>query len=374
MNVGRTSPGIVFEKLIRGLSRIHEVDLITSDYDPSIDLSTVKNVIEIKRRFRHPRIYKFLISIFTIDPRDWLWAKKGIRQLRRKNKKRYDLVFCFLSFHHYAPLVTGVLYIKKHSSKLAVYTVDAIPAPLGWSKNDFYFKAVKKMMATYLQKADFLFSGNHQMLHYQLETFRSKENLIAEVIYNPILSSFENYDIVEPGNYMFLYTGGLYGLRTPKYVLAAFKKILKEFPNSTLEFVGSFIPEEAFKDFSFEERKKVIIHPFMRNLKEFYERATALIDIDADLHNDIYLSGKISNYLTINRMIICITGILSPSRKIFEGIDSIIQCSHDVGEVTVAMRKAIRYQGEIKIKDRENVLKIFQLESIINQLNVSLNN
>jgi hypothetical protein len=374
MNVGRTSPGIVFEKLIQGLSRIHEVDLLTSDYDPSIDLSTIKNSFEIKRKFRHPRIYKFLISIFTIDPRDWLWAKKGIKQLERKNKKRYDLVFSFLSFHHYAPLITGVLYTKKYSSKLAVYTVDAIPAPLGWSKNDLYFKAVKKMMAIYLQKADFLFSGNHQMLDYQLKTFRGKTNLIAGVIYNPILSSFENYDLVEPGNYMFLYTGGLYGLRTPKYVLAAFKKILKEFPNSTLEFVGSIIPEEAFKGFSFDERKKVIIHPFTRNLQKFYERSTALIDIDANHDNDIYLSGKISNYVAINRVIICITGISSPSRKIFNGIESIIQCSHDVDEVTKAMRKAIRYQGATKIKDRENVLKIFQLESVINRLNTILTN
>jgi hypothetical protein len=40
MNVGRTAPGIVFERLIYGLSSLHQIDVLTADYDPSIDFST----------------------------------------------------------------------------------------------------------------------------------------------------------------------------------------------------------------------------------------------------------------------------------------------------------------------------------------------
>jgi hypothetical protein len=372
MNVGRTSPGIVFEKLIQGLSEIHEVDLLTSDYDPSIDLSSVKNVIEIKRRFRHPRIYKFLISLFNLDPRDLLWAKKSFSYLNKKDHIGYDLILSLLSFLNYAPLITGALYIKRNSSKLAVYTVDALPAPLGWSENNGYFKGTKKMIAAYLSKADFLFSTNRQMLEYQLSTFEPKKNLISDVIYMPVNDKIHFYNSSNRNSYMFLYTGGIYGLRTPKYILSAFKKILKDFPNSTLEFVGSLIPEKYFFDFDLEEKCKVIIHPFTRDLNQFYERATALIDIDADLPNDVFLSGKMINYITINRIIITETGDNSPSRGIFKGVPSILQCGHNVNEISNAMKYAIQNQKRLDFNDREEVIKLFSLKSIISRLNTRL--
>src|SRR5690349_6286447 len=124
MNVGRTSPGIVFEKLIQGLSEIHDVDLLTSDYDPSVDLSKVKNKVEIKRKFRHPRIYKFFISLFNVDPRDLMWAKKSLTCFEKNNFKDYNVVLSLLAFHHYAPLIAGVYFTKNNASKLAVHTVD----------------------------------------------------------------------------------------------------------------------------------------------------------------------------------------------------------------------------------------------------------
>jgi glycosyltransferase involved in cell wall biosynthesis len=372
MNVGRTSPGIVFEKLIMGLSKFQEVDVLTADYDPSIDLSAVKNIIEIKRRFRHPRIYKFLISIFNLDPRDWIWAKKAISLLEKKEHAGYDVVVSFLSFHHYAPLITGILYTKKNHSKLAVHTVDAIPPPLGWSKNDAYFRGVKKMMADYLLKADFLFSTNRQMLDYQLSTFKPKNNLITEVIYNPGHDKVRFYNANNDSDNVFLYIGGIYGLRTPKYILRAFKKLLKDFPNSTLEFIGSVIPENLFSDFDSEERCKVIIHPFIRDLSKFYERATALIDIDAELPNDVFLSGKIVTYLTINRIIIAETGQNSPSRIIFKQIPSILQCDHNVEQLTDAMKKAILQKGQIDFNDRADVISLFDLNSVIDKLSNKL--
>ena len=47
MNVGRTATGIVFERLIHGLSSLHQIDVLTADYDPSIDLSRVCNTLYI---------------------------------------------------------------------------------------------------------------------------------------------------------------------------------------------------------------------------------------------------------------------------------------------------------------------------------------
>ena len=369
MNVGRTAPGIVFERLIKGLSENHKLDVLTSDYDPSYKLSEVRNILQIKRKYIHPRIHKLLISIFGINPFDWLWSKKAISLLNKKKYKDYDLVFSLISFHHYTPLIAGVLYTKNHPSKLAVHSLDAIPAPIGWSKNDSYFKGVKRMMGKYLPKSDFFFTTNEQMLKYQLSTFIPKNDIITEVIYNPSYGKLEYYNYSMGGKNTFLYTGGLYGLRKPEYVLGAFKKILKEFPDSILEFVGSHLSTDYFSIFSSDEREKIIIHPFNRDLSEYYERATALIDIDADLPDDVFLSSKIVNYITINRIIITETGENSPSRELFKGIPSVLQCGHNIDELAAAMKEAIQQQGKVNFSDRATVISLFDLTSVINKLN-----
>lgn len=370
MNVGRTSPGIVFERIIKGLSKIHEVDVVSANYDPSVDLSLVKNTIITKRYFRHPRIYKALISLFRIDPRDILWAKKVRKALIAKNLNNYELILSLVSFHHYAPLITANTIKNLTGIKHAVYMVDAIPAPLGWSKNNAYYKGVKNMMARLLPNVDYLFSSNSKMLKYQIETFVPNKKLVSKVLHNPAYGHFKNVPQKTPFKYMFLYTGGIYGLRTPKHVISAFKIFLEEFPNSTLEFVGSEISKEYLSEFTAEERKKVLVHPFTKDLKDFYERATALIDIDAVLTDDVYLSGKVVNYLLINRIIISISGKNSPARELFKEIPSIIKCDHLIEDIFNGMKTAVlKQREEIDFSDRRAVINLFKLDSVIDQFN-----
>jgi glycosyltransferase involved in cell wall biosynthesis len=372
-NVGRTAPGIVIEKLIDGLSKFHSVDILTSVYAPSFTLSAIKNVYEIKEKPIHQRIFKFIVSIFDCNPMDWLWTRKAIHQLKTKDQERYDLVFSILSLHHYTPLIAGVHIKKKFSTKLAVHTLDAIPAPIEWPENNSYFKSVNKIMAKYLPESDFFFSTNEQMLQYQLSTFIPKNNIITEVIYNPSYGNLLHYDYVPSAGNMFLFTGGIYGLRNPKYILRAFRRLLKEYPDSTFEFVGSYIAEEYLSIFSCDEQEKVIVRPFTSDLTNYYQRATALIDIDADLPNDPFLSSKLINYITINRMIICETGINSPSQKIFKEIPSILQCDHNVEQLFKAMKRAIELKGKVDFNDRGKVIALFNLDSVINKLNNKIN-
>lgn len=369
MNVGRTAPGIVFERLIQGLSKAHYVDVLTSDLDPSVELPSVKSTFEVKQRKVHPRIHKLLISTFGINPLDWLWSQKAISLLKKEKNKKYDLVFSFISFHHYSALLAGASYSQRESLKFAIYSVDAIPAPLGWSKNDSYFRQVKKMMRKYLSKADFFFSANEQMLKYQLTTFKPKSGMISGVVYNPNNGKLQNFNFLDNNQNTFLYTGGIYGPRKPQYVLWAFKRILKEYPNSTLEFVGSVFPESCLSIFTPEEKEKVVFHPFKRDLGKFYERAIALIDIDADLPNDVFLSSKMTNYIAINRLIISETGENSPSRQIFKGIPSVTQCGHDVDEIADAMRFAILKKDTISFEDRSGVISSFSLATVVEKLN-----
>lgn len=369
MNVGRTAPGIVFERFIYGLSQIHDVDVVTADFDPTMSLSKVNNIIEIRKARLHHRVPKLLISIFGINPIDWLWSERVIKQLRDKQLTNYDLVFSLISFHNYAGLIAAAKYASMIKSKFATYSVDAIPAPIGWSQNDSYYRGVRKMMKSYLSKVDLFFAANEQMLQYQLTTFNPKKSSICEVLYNTNDGKMKFYENPESDKYTFLYTGSIYQVRKSEYILKAFERLLITYPTAELVFVGTKLSEEALAVLNMETKKSIRILSFTKDLAPYYQEATALIDIDADLENDVFLSSKIVNYLLINRVIISETGKNSPSRKIFEGIESIIQCDHDVLQLYEAMKKAISIKKEVKFEDRKSKIELFSIKNVIQHLN-----
>lgn len=372
-NIGKTAPGIVFEKLINGLSQMHQIDVVTESMDSKFELEKVNEIIEIKKNYLHPRIFKLFISWLNISPVDWYWSKRAIKNLVKKNKSNYDLIFCFISFHHYASLLAGIRYSEKIGRKLAVYSVDAIPAPLGWSKDNGYYKSVKRMMELLLSKADFFFSANQQMLDYQLTVFKPKASIITGVIYNPNDGKLKNIEHDKNVSNTFLYTGGIYGVRKPIYILQAFSRLLNDYPNCILEFVGSHIPEKYLTEFNGYKEGKVIIHPHVRDLHPFYQRAKALIDIDGDIPNDVFLSSKIVNYLEVNRIIISETGPDSPSRNIFRDIPSILQCDHNSESLYKAMRAVVEGKASIDFADRKYVLELFSICNVVKGINEKLN-
>jgi hypothetical protein len=373
LNVGRTAPGIVFERLIQGLIPKHEIDIITADYDPTIDLSGLKNIKILKKSYIHPRIYKLLISLFGINPFDIYWARKSMKYLKSKHNFKYDLIVSFISFHNYAALIAGAKLSKKYNCKFAVYSVDAIPAPKGWPENYGYFKGVKRLVAKYLKKADAFFSANKQMLDYQLSTFQPSKKIVSDVIYIPSLGSKKEFPISKANSNNFVYTGGIYGARKVKYLLEGFEKLVKDYPDSYLIFVGARLNSDSFLNLDKKIVDRIKVYPFTKNLDSYYSNATALIDIDADIENDVFLSSKIVNYIMINRVIISETGINSPSRKIFKNIESIIQCNHDSDQLYEAMKKSIKIRKDITFEDRNSVMKLFSVEHIVNRLENSLN-
>jgi glycosyltransferase involved in cell wall biosynthesis len=367
-NIGKTAPGIVFERLLQGLSVDNELSVITANYEPNIDLSKLKNVEVIKKSILHPRLFRLLYALFTICPNDWYWVKKAINKLNKIDDNNFVVVLSFASFHHYSGLIAGKMYAKKKRIKHAVYFVDAIPAPGAWSVNKQYDNAVLKLVNKYLSDVDAFFSSNEQMLAYQMKTFTPQKGMISGVIYAPTFLEFKNFSETNDNTNNFVYTGGIYGARKADYILDGFKSLLKKHPDSKLQFIGGS-PEPTFL-LGIESAiiEKIEILPFTKNLDSYYAAATALLDIDADIENDVFLSSKMSNYVMVNKTIISETGKNSPSRHLFKGIDSVIQCGHNADELCLAMEKAVEMKGIMKFDDRKSVIQMLQIENVIKEL------
>lgn len=365
--VGNTAPGIVFERLISELSKLNHIDLLCVDCKSSI--LQIDNIYKIA----YPQLpyidflHRLSITFFGLSIFDLLWAMKAKKYINNN----YDIIFSFVSYFKFAPLELLHYCKGKSNSKLAIYFVDAIPAPIGWLKNDLYYYGLKRMIRRTLQNIDYFASSNQQMLDYQLSLLNDPVKIVLKsFIFTPSLNELKIFPMTH--EYVFLFTGNIYGVRKVKYLFEGFKKILSEYPSAKLQFIGSNIDDIEFDIFSEEEKLQIIILPFEQDLSNYYKNALALIDVDADIENDVFLSSKIVNYITIDRLIISETGRNSPSKNIFKNIPSILQCNHDSQDIYESMKYAIENKDKIDYSDRNFVVGEFRLERVVFKLNKEL--
>lgn len=376
-NIGKTAPGIVFERLISEISNRHDTYNLCSDKELSISENEKNKFLTTNNWFTKSllsaRIIKRISKISLILLKDDWGARLTALFLKNSfNKKQelnYDFCISLVSFGHTSPIIFSE-NLKKSTPGIitAAYFVDAIPAPLGWSTNNKEYNGLRYFISRRIENLDAIFSSNSQMLDYQLSVAKSKTPNLKGIILNPI--SGQKHKLPPPPNnrYNFLYTGGIYGKRTSKHVLNAFKLILKKYPNSYLIFVGTKFQEEDFSMLTDAERTQVEVHPFAQDLTQYYSDATALIDIDAELDNDVFLSSKITNYLAVDRIIISETGKNSPARNLFSGIKSILQCQHDYLDIAQCMCHAIKNASSIDYEDRLHLVKMFSSNSVVDEL------
>lgn len=371
-DIGKTAPGIVFERLLYGLSQNPDVslDIIVSNYEPSEEIKA-NNVQLIKYPRLPGRIFKWIVALGHTDVISH-FLKKRIRI----QESQYDIFLSLVSFNHYFGMIAGSYLKKKYKAKWACYLVDAIPAPGGWLPEDAYFKSVKNMIGKYLPDVDMLGSVSAEMLAYQLSLFVAKDTIVKDVIFPPSEKcKIVNYKEVDTDSTKrFVYTGNIYGLRRSKYLIEAFSLLYNENKNVELVFVGNCKSVECeLIKYNEEIRNKIHLYPRTKDLAPYIEKATALVDIDADIENDVFLSSKMPGYLTCNRPIICETGKNSPSRHIFSGVPSIIQCSHNPEELKNAMLYVIENYRQFDYGDRKRFLNQFSLQIVSQKLYERLN-
>ena len=351
---------VIYKRLICELAKNAEVDVLSDQED--IERYTgcgirnlytqpyTYNMKEWDRKFIK-RAGRFLVS-------EW-WAHKVSKVIAND----YDVVLSCLTSTQLLPCAGGAYIANKLKCKYAIYAVDAIPGPGGWTPPKIYkwrMKAVRK----YFPKADYVASSNKHMLDFQLSTFEHKAGLISNVLLTP--SPNETYEYPISKENIFLYTGTLYGLRNPRYIITAFKRILATYPDAQLLFVGKVLElGDAEGILTAEERKRISILPHTDDLGALFSRAKVLVDIDADLEKDPFLSSKIVTYLKVNRMIVCETGHDTPSREMFAGLKTIIQCDHNADSLYNGMKRALEMANEQQdYSERESLIKEFSAEYI----------
>ena len=370
--IGIGAPGIVFETIIKELSKKFTISIISPSVKKGSLPLNVEVLPSVGKGFERVRLTMLSFKVFGKNLLDhyWLWRQKKI--IDEDEIKSVSVIISFVSNEHYKGLILGHYLSKKYNKKWLVYSVDAIPAPIEWTNDHKYRDNTIKYVRKYLLESDAFFSSNPQMLAYQLNLLANYKGY-SGVVFTPI----KNTEMVVSGEVhksdtTILYTGSIYGPRKIDTIIEGFKLFLAKKPQSKIIFVGCRQTKvlEAYSDLIKEG--KIEIHGFSSDLSSYYKEADILLDVNAYFDNDVFLSSKIINYLPVQKVILSVTGENSPTRICFQDDDTIIHCKHDSMEVKDMLIKAANMSNN-DYRVREKHFEMISVSSVTSELVKTIN-
>ena len=363
MDLTSSAAGIVYKRLIHAMQKYKEYDVLCPSVDDYARQSF--NILPCKQYKRlHYRLSTLFFNGLDYILMDKLWThinKRNVLNLFDEN--HYDSIISFVYGGNTAPLILGNIIKNRLNLPWVVYSVDALPTPISWTNNFKQFNGLYKHLERYILSADALYWANPIMKEYEEKLFE-KYNGKYGIVLTPGEDRVENnLDHIKENSPIFLYAGQIYGPRKIDALLSGFDKYLKVEPNAKLIFVGHCGENNFTHFYRLVLDRHIEIYPFSNDVEYYYQRADILIDINADVENDVFLSSKICNYLSYDKPILTISQEGSPVRNMMSGYNTIVHCHHDDNEVLVAMQQAVYCMRHYK-DDREDLRLRFSALSI----------
>ena len=354
MDMANLAAGIVFKRIITAMKNYADYDIICPNMDEGI--RDEHGFIPCPQYNRLPyRIEKRLQDYQGYRISETYWAEYTYIKVKSAvSQGGYNAILSFVSAANLAPLHLGGKIARKVNLPWIIYSVDAIPAPLDWQPNDKLRNKLYRHLSKYITKANAFFSANPVMMQYEKNTFAQFQGNFG-VLLTPCDDQATYNQVAEHHSTItFLYAGCIYGPRRIDTLLTGFEKYHKKYPQSRLVFVGNLYNTD-FTGFEHLLNSGAIErHNFTTEISAFYKNADVLIDLNADIKNDVFLSSKVCNYLSYNKPILTISQDGSPVRAMFSGMDSIVHSHHNAEEIFTAMEKATAMIGR-PINDRKEL-------------------
>ena len=360
---GGDASGIVVRNIINELSNSNQVEVWAYKIDSQISQNEIENI----------RLLKYPIDISYID-----YIKVSMRLFRddilcdfskygmRTGHMAYDIVVSFVYGFYYQGLIIGSYIKRKLSVPHYCYMIDPIPTPIGWTRNNFFRKQVSKFIKSYSKFVDVFAVSNPRIIDYE-KLFIPNNRF--EVVYTPISDvKFNDTCNINKLGFNFLYAGSIYGARTPYYFLKAFERLIGEGVDASITFLGTTGISEWLNFLSYDCCQKIFIESSTNDLSKYYIESDALVDIDADLANDIFVSSKLINYLCVNRPILCETNVNSPSHDLLNGLESVIFSDHNVDNMYQCMRNLILADREYNYTERKEIIDYLNVKSVVERM------
>lgn len=372
--IGNSAAGLVTENLLKGwFDSDNNVRVICKKNN---NQSFSKSEIIIVDEMIYPRtaIWKILMILTT---KEWTvrgWVKKAIATYEKVFLDfKPQVILAMSSAANYAPFELGYRISKKHHIPLALHAFDPIPSTIGWGENKYYRRAMASCVNPFYNHSTWISATNQSMLNYQLNTVGIRGNKVTFVIENP--SDKIDYNLNETTkNFNFIYLGNLYNKRNPQNLISAFSEYCVKNQSAHLFFIGKVSPNLTI-NIPDSVKNNIHFEGWTDNPQKYIEQASVLIDIDADLENDVFISSKLTNYLGVNRLILCITPPNSPASQFLDKInDSVLVCNSEKFLILKALKECESISiSTLNYRDRKEVRNRLEVDTIIKKWTSYLN-
>ena len=362
LDVANTAPGIVFKTLLRSLSETSGIILLAEGIDESILNPNIKYIPlrhSVQDWGRAVKKWKKL----GFNPRDVFWSwKTWLRKRREIERYSFDCIVTLTSNGYYSSLNLGrILSRRFRKKKYVIYSVDGMPSPLPWLGGDNRLhRNISRQIARLCSGADIFVLSNPRMALYQKSVMPEYKGA-WDYLFTPYRLLPPDFSRKEHDGYNLLYAGSLYGLRRIDSLVEAFRRYLALRPDATLYFVGERAPgyEDTCPDLT--ESGRIVFRDHTERIEEYYSIADCLIDIAADIPDDVFLSSKVICYLPYEIPILAISGANSPVSEIMKYVPSIANSSYDADEIYNAL---LSLEGVDDFTDRSKLLEVFHPDSM----------
>jgi glycosyltransferase involved in cell wall biosynthesis len=351
--------------------------LIDGEWSFNVICNTLKsgidktNIIECNKESDYnSKLTKLALILFNKDLGSISFEREAIKKGNSIIKDGApDVIISFVTGGSFQPLSIGAQLAKRFDIPYMIHTVDPLPSVPGWGEKPIYRRAVIRTIRPFFDQAAFLSANNEAILNYQVDLmkFKGQSFWLPTVIERKTSSKATNQTSV------FLYAGSFYGKRNPKMLITGFKEFLKSQPNAALWIYGNNTIDLNEYELAQSEKDQILIRGFTTDIDAIINEATVLIDIDADVENDVFISGKLVHYLNTAKVVMAITPLNSPARMwLYEVRDTVSVANYSTSEISSAFANALELSKELSsdtIYERRNpFMSKFSEASVLNRL------
>ena len=305
------------------------------------------------------RVSSYISNLLQKELFYYSWERKAKSEVKKLVRK-YNIHAIYTRSTPICVCPVGIYAKERFRLPLIMHFTDPIPAPEGWVPDPKYRKRMIKQMGRYLSFADNVSFGNERMLAYQERVLSCHFGAKAFISPDPCAEGSVTVPFVErnPEQLTLVFLGNVYGNRNPAPLLAS----LNSFPIKQVHFVIYGNKFDNAPDF-------VEFRGRTNNIQDALRESDVLVDIDGDDETPVFISSKLKDYLSINRPILSISPLNSPSRDLLDGLKTVEIVKNNDQEISSALYKIVEtnYKDE-DFNERLEILKKFSAPIIAKEI------
>lgn len=261
----------------------------------------------------------------------------------------------------------------RHRLPVVLHFADPIPATEDWLPSRLSRRRMIRTISPLLRHASRVSFVNSEAMNYQQKSIASVPFSDKCYISPNCSPPFLDYGPPCVKNVL-MFVGSFLGSRKPDSLFAGLEIALKTIPDIELHLLGAsqenvlpYISSAALK-------RSVRFLPRTTDVFKKMSQATLLVDVDADFHEPIFISNKLMEYLSVDRLILCITPSGSPAEKMVSCMsDSVVTVRHEPKSIAKAIVELLSLRWEARLFDTRRKKNLhYDLSRVVSTIEMEL--